>query len=178
LIFAVSLLAVTVVILAGAKQAQSASDSEWGYSWGETRAKCIKVTAGEYELVFAHVTARMSVRNRGHGAHWVTNFRLKARLIPTTSGLNYTRSWKTNRFPVYSDLLQDYDYSRAMAVNTDTVNPEAEWVVQVKQVWDRKAPWSDIVRQFSLPFDTSHCRQGKLPKNHGGGGYTVARVSS
>jgi hypothetical protein len=107
----------------------------------------------------------MSVRNRGEGwlGHWVTNFRLRARLIPPNHGLNYTREWTTHRFPVHSDLLQDYNYpSEPMAVNTEAANPEYEWVVQVKQVWDRRVPWNDIVREFKLPFDTSHCKRGKL----------------
>ena len=103
----------------------------------------------------------MWVHNRGTGGGWVTNFRLKARLIPTTSGLNISRSWRTNRFPVHSNLLQDYNYSHGMGVNTDVVDPEADWKVQVKQVWDRKAPWKDIVREFFLTFDTSHCKKGK-----------------
>lgn len=102
----------------------------------------------------------MLVRNRGIGAHWVTNFRLKARLIATGPGLNYPRSWKTHRYPVHGDMLQDYDYNQAMAVNTDTYSPEADWEVQVKQVWDRKAPWPDIVRQFCLTLDTGHCKKG------------------
>ena len=29
------------------------------------------------------------------------------------------------------------------------------------QVWDRKALWRDLVREFYLKFDTSHCRPGR-----------------
>jgi hypothetical protein len=179
-VFAVSLLAVVILIMAGARQARSASDSEWGYSWGKTTAKCIEVEVGKevekHTLVYAHVTSSMAVRNRGIGAHWVTNFRLKARLIPTTTSANWTRSWKTKRFPVHSNLLQDYDYSKSMAVNTDTYDPEEDWNVDVKQVWDRDIPWHDIVRHFEFPFDTGSCRKGKLPVNSGGDGVSLGRT--
>jgi hypothetical protein len=105
----------------------------------------------------------------------VTNFRLKARLVATTPGLSYHHEWRTTRFPVHSELFQDYNYDNfPMVVNTDTQDPDADWNVQVKQVWDRRIPLHDIVRQFEFPFDTSHCRKGKPPKG-GGDGITLPR---
>lgn len=153
-----SILAAVIAIGPGSAIAGPTPDG-FQRGWGETKAQCIKDESTG--LVFAHVTTSMWVHNRGQGGHWVTNLRLKARLVPTTAGLNIPRSWRTNRFPVHSDLLQDHDYSHAMAVNTDVVDPEAEWRVQVKQIWDRKVPWGDIVREFYLSFDTGHCRKGK-----------------
>jgi hypothetical protein len=150
-------IATVALVILGASDASA--DDEFHYGWGETSSKCIKVESTG--RVYAHVTTSMWVHNRGIGKGWVTNFRLKARLIPTTSGLNISRDWRTNRFPVHGDLLQDHDYSHAMAVNTDVVNPEADWKVQVKQIWDRKTPWNDIVHEFFLTFDSNHCRKGK-----------------
>jgi hypothetical protein len=147
--------------------ATSQAHASWR-GWGETKAQCISVEAGGYDLVYAHVSSSMWVSNHGAGGEWVTNFRLKARLVPTTSGLNWSRSWKTHRFPVHSDLFQDHYYNSPMVVNTDTVDPEADWKVQVKQVWDRRAPWSDLVHEFFITFDTGHCRKGKIPKGGGG----------
>ena len=73
------------------------------------------------------------------------------------------RSWRTSNFPVHSDLLQDHDYSHAMAVNTDVMDPEAEeWKIQVQQIWARKT-LRDIHRDFYLSFDTSNCKRGKTP---------------
>lgn len=154
-------------LLTAATSASAAAD-DFHYGWGETRSQCIKVENNGTELVYAHVTSSMWVHNRGIGSGWVTNFRLKARLVPTTSGLNISRNWHTTRFPVHSELLQDTDYAHAMAVNTDVMNPDADWKVEVKQVWDRKAPWHDIVRHFFLTFDTSHCRKGKTPHSANG----------
>jgi hypothetical protein len=107
----------------------------------------------------------MWVHNRGIGSGWVTNFRLKARLVKAKgAGLNIQRGWKTHRFPVSSGLNQDTNYARPMAVNTDVMSTEEEWKVQVKQVWDRKAPWHDLVREFYLTFNTSHCRPGRTTR--------------
>ena len=135
--------------------AQGSSDG-WGYGHGPIAIKCIQL--GENGVAFAHVDSSMYVRNRGGGRHWVTNFRMKARLIPTTTGLNWSRGWKTKRFPVFSELFQDRNYDKTMAVNTDTVNPEADWNVQVKMIWSRAVPWRDLVQEFTLHFDTSRCQ--------------------
>jgi hypothetical protein len=167
-VFAASLLAAAFLILACAGPARSSSDG-WGYSWGRTKVVCITVVAHEHELVYGHVTSSMSVHNRGHFSHWVSNFRLKARLVATTAGLDYHHGWRTTRFPVHSQLLQDHDYDHyPMAVNTDTQAADLDWNVQIKQVWDRGIPLKDIVRQFEVPFDTSNCRAGKLPVHTGG----------
>ncbi|MDX6601949.1 MAG: hypothetical protein QOF13_1151 [Solirubrobacterales bacterium] len=154
-----SVVCVAAIALVSLGAGTASADDEFHYGWGETRTQCIKVESTG--LVYAHVTTSMWVHNRGIGSGWVTNFRLKARLIPTTSGLNISRNWRTSRFPVKSGLNQDSEYSHGMAVNTDVVKPEAEWKVQVKQIWDRKAPWKDIVREFFLTFDASHCKKGK-----------------
>ena len=89
--------------------------------------------------------------------------KVKARLIPTSSALNISRDWRTTRFPVHSELLQDYDYSHNMAVNSDVVNPDGDWLVQVKLIWDRRAPLRDVVHEYKFPFNTAQCINGKTP---------------
>ena len=151
------IVALAAIPALAAGQASAAAPAR---SWSRLNVRCIEQSNG---LVYAHVTTTLSVTNKGIGAGWVTNLRLKARLIEGT-GLSIQRSWRTNRFPVHSDLLQDHHYQHALAVNTDNVNPDAaEWTVQVKEIWDRKAPWSDIVREIQVPFDTSNCQPGAAP---------------
>ncbi len=142
----------------GSSTAGAAVSGPFHYGWGETRVSCITANGEEY----AHVTSSMWVHNRGIGSGWVTNFRLKARLVKAEgAGTSPQRSWRTHRFPARSELNQDSDYFSPMAVNTDVMSIYLEWKVQVKQVWDRKAPFSDLVREFYLSLNTSHCRPGR-----------------
>jgi hypothetical protein len=133
------------------------ASADW-IGWKFLGTKCIDTPEGER---YAHVRVRMIVHNGGAGPHWATNMRVKARLVPTGSGLNLPRSWRTTRFPVHSDLLQDTSYAHDMAVNTDVMSPEADWRVQVKLIWDRKLPFHDVVKKFSFPFKTDKCTPGK-----------------
>ena len=165
-----ALLAGAVAVMAvGAPDA--VAKAKW-YGSGPVRATCHVNPAG---LIYAHVYTRMWVNNTGHFSHWVTNFRLKARLIPTTSGLNYSRSWRTDRAPNSGNLLQNHRYNGPLAVNTDVMSPNADWQVDVKLIWDRKLPLSDIVKKKRFPLDPSGCAgsgQGlpaapQLPSNNG-----------
>lgn len=137
--------------------AATARNDGFGYGWGRTTVRCYENNAG---LVFAHVSVTLWAHSRGHFRHWITNMRLEARL--SGGGNNLQRSWRKNRFPVHSELLQDHNYSHAFAVNTDVMSPEEEWTLQVKQVWDRRRPWADLVHEFEEPFDTSNCKKGHV----------------
>lgn len=123
--------------------------------------KCVR--SGESE-VRARVTANMWVHNRGWNTGWVNSFRMSARLIPTTAGINIDRGWKKNRFPVFSDLLQGRDYSHNMVVLTNPESRYEDWVVQVKQTWTRKA-LPDLHREFRVAFGSgeSRCPTGEAP---------------
>jgi hypothetical protein len=139
--------------------ARQSSEPDW-IGWKFQGTKCVQT---DNDLVYAHVGVRMIVRNRGHFRHWATSMRVKARLIPPGSGLNLPRSWRTTRYPVHSQLFQDYNYSHDMAVNTDVMSPAGDWLVQVKLIWDRKAPLRDVVHEFKFPFNTANCINGKTP---------------
>jgi hypothetical protein len=160
--WALLLLLGAALVLPGhsAASAPARASSDW-IGWKFQGTNCIDTPEGER---YAHVKVRMIVHNGGApGRHWATNMRLTARLIPPNSGLNLQRSWRTTRFPVHSDLLQDTSYTHDLAVNTDVMSPETDWLVQVKLIWDRKAPWHDVVKKFKFPFKTAHCRSGKAP---------------
>jgi hypothetical protein len=94
----------------------------------------------------------MRVVNYEGIGEWVQRMKVKARLIPTTVGLNYTRSWKATETP---KLAWSRKHTYVMGVTTDNVSPTAEWKVQVKAVLDRPAPVADVVKEFTLPFDPS-----------------------
>lgn len=154
LVLATGLVALTTSVLAATA---TAGDDGFRYGWGRTIVKCYE---NNYELVFAHVSVTLWVHSRGHFRHWITNMRLEARL--SGGGSNMQRSWRKSRFPVHSELLQDHNYSHAFAVNTDVMSPEEEWTLQVKQIWDRRRPWEDLVHEYEVPFDTSDCKKGHI----------------
>ena len=145
------------VVSASGETARQSSEPDF-VGWKFLGTKCVETDNG---LLYAHVGVRMIVHNRGHFTHWATNMRVKARLIPPGSGLNLPRSWRTTRFPTHSQLLQDHNYSHDMAVNTDVMSPETDWLVQVKLIWDRTVPLHDVVHEFKFPFKTAHCIKGK-----------------
>lgn len=154
------------IALAGAIPATAGAWSAGWYGRGAVQAACIRTPQ---DLVYAHVTTTMWVHNTGISSHWVTNMRLQARLISPNAGLQLQRSWRTKRYPAQSELLQDHNYSFGMAVNTDVVKPDADWLVEVKLIWDRKVPLHDIVQKIRhFEFDTSDCRDGAAPRSGNG----------
>ncbi|HVO54693.1 MAG TPA: hypothetical protein VMT37_09790 [Solirubrobacterales bacterium] len=159
-------LATVALLLLPAPSRTKAADG-WGYWWGRVHAECVTfTTSSEEERVYAHVSTTMSVHNRGHFKHWVTNFRLKVRLVATTEGLDINNNWRTKRWPVHGELNQDYDYDHfPMVENTWAQDAESEWDLQARLIWDRRAPLADIVHEVEVPFDTSKCKRGAKPKS-------------
>lgn len=112
---------------------------------------CVPAAGG---TVRARVKVRMVVVNY-HGVKvgdWAKHMKLKARLIPTTPGINLPRSWKEVKTEY---LTQDKRHVRDMWVSTDTVSPRAAWRVQIRAVWDRPFPHADVVMESTVPFDAS-----------------------
>jgi hypothetical protein len=156
-VFVLALVAAAILALAGAMPLSASTPhlGGWQYGWSPVKAKCLKTNQ---DLVRAQVSTSMRVRNYGIGGHWITKFHLKARLVPPGFGFKSQRSWQTTRFPVRDILLRDAQYDHPIAVNTDAINPERPWVVQVKLIWKRRFPWRDMVVPVRFPFDTSDCR--------------------
>jgi hypothetical protein len=136
-------------LLAGAALigSSSASASEW-YGWRFLGTTCVNRSGME----FAHLRVGMRVANEDVGSHYAANMRIKARLIHPGAGLTFDRGWRTQRYPVYSELLINKGYARVMSVNTDSVSPTQDWQLDIKLIWDRSAPWADVVKHYTVPF--------------------------
>ncbi len=113
--------------------------------------KCVPAAGG---TVRAQVRVRMTVVNYHglRGLDWAKHMVMKARLIPTTSGLNITRPWRQWKTPY---LTQDKRHAYDIMVTTDNVSPTADWKVQIKMVWDRGAPVPDVVKETTRRFNGS-----------------------
>ncbi len=121
--------------------------------------------------VRARVVVRMTVVNYHgvRGLDWAKRMKMSARLIPTTPGLNFGRMWGETKTP---DLVQDKRYSYNLSVLTDNVSPTADWQVQVKAVWVRRAPVPDVVKETRRPFN-ANCTDGSGADGSGNGGFRV-----
>jgi hypothetical protein len=149
-LLAVGALAVAIAALGGAPpQATSAPKLVHAYNWHTL--KCLPAAGG---TVRAYVGVRMVVVNGDDllGREWATKMSVKARIVPTTPGLNFTRSWRTWNSP---KLSKNRRHAFTPGLATDNVSPRADWRVQVKVTWHRKGAIRNITKTFQRPFDTS-----------------------
>jgi hypothetical protein len=111
--------------------------------------------------VSARVNLTMSVVNYHgkRGLDWADHMEAKARLEPTTAGLNYSRSWRSWKTPY---LTQDKRHVYNIDLVTDNLRPDVSWRVHVKLIWHRPWPATNITRDLYRPFDTS-CAGFSLP---------------
>ena len=159
----------------GASSASAASyydNTNW-LGHGRITTRCESDGAGMY---WAHVTARMWVYNTlpAGGAHAASNMRLQVKLVPTTSGASWLGSYPTatNRYPAFGELLNPKAHGWTLAVNSARVGL-GDWKVQIKLVWDRHIPHSDVV--LNLP---DHPLAG-CPNDSGtGNGYPTSGSSA
>jgi hypothetical protein len=123
------------------------------YNWHTL--KCLPAAQG---TVRAYVGVRMVVVNYDDfwGRDWATKMSVKARIVPTTAGVNYSRSWRTWNSP---KLSKNRRYVLTSGLGTDNVSPNLDWRVQVKVTWHRKGAIRNITKTFTRPFDTS-CAAG------------------
>jgi hypothetical protein len=150
---ALIVLAAVCALSAPSAASPGVTSADW-LGWKFLGTTCHTNSSG---LIFARVKVRMLVNNSGIGSHWASNMRVRARLIPPGSGLNISRSWRTQRAPTSGELLQDHRYFHNFAVDTDVMSPNADWRVQVKLIWDRKVPFHDVVKGYTFPFRTGNC---------------------
>lgn len=113
------------------------------YNW--LRTTCVPAPSN---TVRAQVTVRMKVVNYDGLGDWAQYMKVKARLIPTSAGLNYTRPWKEVKTPY---LTQNKTHTYTMRVLTDNVSAASDWQVQLKLTWDRPA-MRDVVVDRTGPF--------------------------
>ena len=105
------------------------------------------------------ITAGVTINMAEHGKSGIERFQLKARLVPNGStGLNYSRSWKKNQSANFGD--DEKDNSRKVGVRTDKYSADADWNVEVKIIFERSAPKTDIVKHYTWTFDEGTCPTG------------------
>lgn len=119
---------------------------------------CHNTSAG---LIQARVRVRMFVYNKGYFSTYATNMRVRARLVHPGAGLDYTQSWSTVRFPYKNaspnELTSDAFHTADFTVNTEPMSPTQDWRLQIKLIWDRKAPLADSVEKFETTFYKTGC---------------------
>ena len=95
-------------------------------------------------------TGPKSVTDVKGATQWAKTMRVKVRLIPTTTGLNFTRPWKS---ATTGNLQQFTFYREKLKAITDNVDPEKDWQVEVEYIWDRPQPVPDIVvkKKYATP---------------------------
>jgi hypothetical protein len=116
--------------------------------------RSISCVAKRADTVSAQVKLTMRVVNYHgvSGLDWADHMEAKARLEPTTAGLNFTRKWVSSKTP---DLTQDKRHSYDFALVTDNVRPDASWRVHIKLVWHRSFPAPNITKDLYRPFNAS-----------------------
>ena len=112
----------------------------------------VACVAGPANTVRAKTTGRMTVVNYDGIGDWAKAMQAKARLEPTTSGLNYSRVWRSTKTGY---LTQNKRHVFGFSVLTDNVSANADWQVHVKLIWDRPWPIKDITKNIYLSFDAS-----------------------
>lgn len=113
------------------------------YSWLSTR--CVTAPSN---TVRAAVKVRMTVVNYDGIGDWAQYMKVKARLVPTSEGLNFTRPWTEVKTPY---LIQDKRHSYNISVVTGNVSATKDWQVQLKLIWDRPA-MKDVVVNLTGAF--------------------------
>ena len=133
--------AASAVMVTGAEPAQAASP-DVGFTWqGYT---CVPRAESTFSVRFR---VRMIVTNPNESwkSSYVQGMKVRVRLVPTSSGLSYSRKWKEQRA---DGLVMGKREVRDFTVLTDNVKSTAEWRLQIKLVWDRIAPTPDYVMEF------------------------------
>ena len=116
------------------------------------RVQSVTCVSAPSSTVRAKVVVRMSVVNYAGWNDWADHLKAQARLEPTTTGLNFTRSWATWKSPY---LLQNHRYVFTPTLTTDNVSGTGSWKLHVKLVWQRTFPTKDITVHKYFTFDPS-----------------------
>lgn len=107
---------------------------------------------GPSNTVRAQVKVRMRVVNYDGIGDWADHMQAKARLEPTTTGLNYSRTWSSSKTEY---LTQNRKHTRVMTLLTDNVSGTASWKVHLKLTWHRPAPIRNISKDVYTTFSAS-----------------------
>lgn len=145
-------LTATVILSVGLLVPSTPATGVGTFGWGHSPFS-VACRGGDGRPVYAHVVVgKMWARNLDDRRHWVTNFKLKVRLIPASSGTGISQTFRTRRYPTSGDLPKNQYVSHQMQANTSGVNPARDWLVDVKLVWNRKTPWRDFTNEYQIGF--------------------------
>ena len=122
----------------------------------------VQCVPGPSNTVRARVRVRMTVVNYDGVGDWADRMETKVRLVPTTSGLNITRSWRSAKSQV---LTQNRKHRLVFTVTSDNVGGNADWRAQIKLIWHRPAPIRNIATTVHRTFN------GSCADPAGGGGF-------
>jgi hypothetical protein len=148
----VGCLAVVSMVLAGTAGATAAKDDHWYISKGSS---CM--TRPGLPGVYARASVLM--HSDDFQSTNVQAFKLSARLIPTTAGLNISRSWTT--FTRKLTLAGSHDVR--MTVYAPVPDTAKDWSLQIHVTWDRMTR-PDWHNQLTVKnFNTAACPTGVSP---------------
>lgn len=144
--------ALAVALAAAAVVAQHAAAADPPRLIRSHTVLSVACVPGPNNTVRARVRVRMRVVNYSGIGDWADHMQAKARLEPTTTGLNYTRRWASWKTPY---LTQDRKHTYVMNLTTDNVSGTASWRVHLKLTWHRPAPIRNISKDVYKSFRAS-----------------------
>ena len=107
---------------------------------------CIASGTEEQPMVQARVKVFMDGDQSGNLGF--SQFLMKARLVPTTAGLNFVRPWSVQAKARANPVGESW---ATLWTTTPKVSADANWKVQVKMEWDRPGP-KNYTKTLTYPF--------------------------
>lgn len=146
-----ALAAVALVALVAAPAASPGASSLPTWAW----FKHLGTSCATGTQTRVTVSYRMGVANKGFLSRWVSNMRLSIRPENPGAGLQgLSHQWRTVRYPAAG--MQGRSYVADLKVTSDGESPNQDKIYHVKLIWDRKAPYADLVQD--LKFRPQRCK--------------------
>ena len=151
----------SVVLAVGfiAAMAMGSATAQAGSHWIDipnTRVGCLVKESPYGTQIAARVTTRMGIRAKKGNAF--KRFEFKARLIPTSAGLNFHRSWAKNESATVRNPDKAWFYKPQ--VITPYNSATRDWNLQIKAIWHRS-----LFRKWTFEkvygFNESFCQTGE-----------------
>jgi hypothetical protein len=144
----------TAAMLAGAAPAQADH-----HSWKHVRTECIAKENPYTGGYLISALTRWTMSTSAHKKNNLRKFKIKARLIPTTAGINAPRNWREHSRAVKAGY-EDKAFNRIpIGVRTESQSDSFDWNLQVELRWDRNNK-RDWVVKTTIPFNEGFCATG------------------
>ena len=114
------------------------------FSYIAKGTQCLARGSDEQPEVAARTTFKMFGDQSGLGFY---SYILKARLVPTTAGLNFVRPWRQTKV----NALLNGASTATLSVTTGWNDGLKAWKLQVRLEWDRPGP-KNYVRNLTVRF--------------------------